>query len=85
MKTKLIPVLMFFAVLAVLNVWAVTTRDEVKVDWRPSAYSLEVTNCIEQYEPVNRVYDFDKMSDRTNAQLAEIVGVSEATISKCRR
>lgn len=82
---KAVPVIMFVAVLAALNVWAVTTRDEPKVDWRPSAYSLEVTNCIEQYEPVARVYDFDKMSDRTNAQLAEIVGVSEATISKCRR
>ena len=60
-------------------------NDKVDNSWRPSAYNRQVTDCISTYEPVARVYDFDRMSDRTNAQLAEITGVSVATINACRR
>jgi len=71
-----------------LSVWWVADgfqNDYVDYSWRPSAYNLEVTKCIEEFTPIARVYDFDKMSDRTNEQLAEITGVSETIIAKCRR
>lgn len=60
-------------------------NDNVDNSWRPSAYNREVTNCLEQYGKVARVYDFDKMSDRTNEQLSEITGISAGIIGKCRR
>jgi hypothetical protein len=60
-------------------------NDNVDNSWRPSAYNIEVTKCIEGFSPVARVYDFDKMSDRTNEQLSEITGVDKGIIAKCRR
>lgn len=60
-------------------------NDNVDNSWRPSAYNLEVTKCLEQYGDVPRVYDFDKMSDRTNEQIAEIVGVDKGIVAQCRR
>lgn len=60
-------------------------NDNVDNSWRPSAYNREVTKCLEQYGDVARVYDFDKMSDRTNEQLSEITGVDKGIIAKCRR
>ena len=60
-------------------------NDSVDNSWRPSAYNRQVTDCLEQYGKVARVYDFDKMSDRTNEQLSEITGVDKGIIAKCRR
>jgi len=60
-------------------------NDNVDNSWRPSAYNRQVTDCLEQYGDVARVYDFDKMSDRTNEQLSEITGVNADIIAKCRR
>ena len=60
-------------------------NDNVDNSWRPSAYNRQVTDCLEQYGKVARVYDFDKMSDRTNEQLSEITGVDKGIIAKCRR
>lgn len=82
--------LLFFGVLLITVItanWIVDGFREDNVDnsWRPSAYNRQVTNCLEQYGKVARVYDFDKMSDRTNEQLSEITGVDKGIIAKCRR
>ena len=61
------------------------SKQTVDTSWRASAFNRQVTDCIEKYEPVARVYDFEKMSDRDTAQLAEITGVREATIRACVR
>jgi hypothetical protein len=82
--------ILFFGVLLITVVaanWVLDGFREDNVDnsWRPSAYNRQVTNCLEQYGKVARVYDFDKMSDRTNEQLSEITGVDKGIIAKCRR
>lgn len=60
-------------------------NDKVDNSWRPSAYNRQVTDCLEGYGKVARVYDFDKMSDRTNQELAEIVGLDADIVAQCRR
>lgn len=81
---KLIGVLLVMVFVGALVLQA-DPNDNVDNSWRPSAYNQEVTKCLEQYADVARVYDFDKMSDRTNEQLSEITGVNADIIAKCRR
>jgi len=82
---KLIGVLLVMVFVGVLVLQVDNPNDNVDNSWRPSAYNREVTKCLEQYADVARVYDFDKMSDRTNEQLSEITGVNADIIAKCRR
>lgn len=85
MKTLVGIGLVILVALSVLWVADGFKNDNVDNSWRPSAYNQEVTKCIEGFTPVARVYDFDKMSDRTNEQLSEITGVDAGIIAKCRR
>jgi hypothetical protein len=82
---KLIGVLLVMVFVGVLVLQIDSPNDNVDNSWRPSAYNREVTKCLEGYASVDRVYDFDKMSDRTNEQLSEITGVNADIIAKCRR
>mgnify|MGYP001019838115 FL=1 len=59
--------------------------DSIDLTWRASAYNRDMTKCLEKYANVPRVYDFDKMRDRTDAQLSEITGVNDVIIASCRR
>jgi len=85
MKTATGIGLVVLVALSVLWVADGFKNDSVDNSWRPSAYNRQVTDCLEQYGKVARVYDFDKMSDRTNEQLSEITGVDKGIIAKCRR
>jgi hypothetical protein len=82
---KLIGVILVMVFVGVLVLQVGSPNDNVDNSWRPSAYNREVTKCLEGYASVDRVYDFDKMSDRTNEQLSEITGVNADIIAKCRR
>lgn len=58
---------------------------DTDLSWRGSSYNRQMTACLERYADVARVYDFDKMSDRTDEQLSEITGVNDVIVGSCRR